>query len=161
MTHASSPQRPRLVLVCGLPGAGKTTLAKRLAREMPAVRLCPDEALVETGFGLFDEEARARVEEEQWDRAQDLLAGGASVILENGFWGREERDERRLRARELGAAVELRYLEVPLEELRRRMTTRNRAPGATPVDPALLGEWHTQFQAPTQPERDLFDPANL
>lgn len=40
--------------------------------------------------------------------AQDLLASGAVVILENGFWQRPERDEKRLRARELGVAELLR-----------------------------------------------------
>ena len=32
-----------LFLICGLPGAGKTTLAKQLERERPALRLTPDE----------------------------------------------------------------------------------------------------------------------
>lgn len=31
-----------LILVCGLPRAGKTTLAVRLARDLRAIRLCPD-----------------------------------------------------------------------------------------------------------------------
>jgi predicted kinase len=34
---------PRLLLMCGLPGSGKTTLATQLAAGLPAVRLCPDE----------------------------------------------------------------------------------------------------------------------
>lgn len=29
----------RLILLCGLPGSGKTTLAKRLTQAIPAVRL--------------------------------------------------------------------------------------------------------------------------
>lgn len=32
-----------LFLICGLPGAGKTTLAKQLENEYSAFRLCPDE----------------------------------------------------------------------------------------------------------------------
>jgi predicted kinase len=33
-----------LFLICGLPGAGKTTLAKEIELARPALRLCPDEA---------------------------------------------------------------------------------------------------------------------
>lgn len=36
-------RKPTLFLICGLPGAGKTTLAKRIARDRHALRLTPDE----------------------------------------------------------------------------------------------------------------------
>ncbi len=143
--------------MCGLPGAGKTTVAKRLERDMPAVRMCPDERLRESGLDLFDAAARALVEARQWVRAQALLAEGTSVILENGFWARAERDERRLRARELGAEVELRYLDVPLDELERRTAARSREPGEAHLTPAMLRDWNRLFEAPTQAELDLFD----
>jgi adenylate kinase family enzyme len=35
--------KPRLILMCGLPASGKTTLANRLADEISVIRLCTDE----------------------------------------------------------------------------------------------------------------------
>jgi predicted kinase len=34
---------PRLIIVCGLPGSGKTTLAKRLKGRLRAILFSPDE----------------------------------------------------------------------------------------------------------------------
>ncbi|HTL87027.1 MAG TPA: AAA family ATPase, partial [Acidimicrobiia bacterium] len=33
---------PRLILLCGLPGSGKTTVARELARSHRALRFSPD-----------------------------------------------------------------------------------------------------------------------
>src|ERR1017187_10476136 len=115
--------------MCGMPGSGKTTLARRLADELPALRLCGDEWMTHLGFGLNDEGARDRVEALFWEVAQQVLGLGQSVILESGFWLRSDRDEKRLGARALGALVELHYLDVPVDELWRRIARRNAEEG--------------------------------
>ena len=149
----------RLVLLCGLPGAGKTTLALRLERELPALRLCPDDWMTALGHDLFDDAARDVVEGLQWHLARRVLELGGTVILENGFWGRAEREERRAVARALGARVELRFLDAPLDELWRRIERRNRQPGwgAAPITRDQLEQWAPHFEPPDEAELALYD----
>jgi predicted kinase len=142
-----------LFLMCGLPGAGKTTRAKRLAEQVLAVRLCPDEWLESLGFDLFDEAPRERLEALFWRHAQDLLRLGQSVILESGFWLRADRDEKRLGARELGVRVELHYLTAPIEELARRVAGR----ATIGISSAMLEGYARLFQTPDAGELALFD----
>ena len=152
---------PRLILICGLPGSGKTTFAKELAPKVPAVRLSPDEWKHDLGIDYYDEQRRVQLENRLWQLGQELLTLGQSVILENGFWTREERDELRLAARTLGVPVELHYLEAPVEELWRRLALRNdeARPGAAPIEREDLEKWALQFEAPGAAERALFDEA--
>ncbi len=149
----------RLILICGLPGSGKTTFAKQLAAEVAAVRLSPDEWKHDLGIDYYDEPGRVRLENRLRRLAQELLALGQSVILENGFWAREERDDLRRAARTLGVAVELHYLEAPVEELWRRLELRNEEarPGAVPIKRVDLQQWALQFEAPDAAELALFD----
>ncbi|MGH7621326.1 MAG: AAA family ATPase [Gemmatimonadaceae bacterium] len=151
----------RLILVCGLPGSGKTTLAKQVASERRAVRLCPDEWKHDLGIDYYDEVMRVRLEERLRRLGFELLGIGQSVILEFGFWAREERDELRLGARALDVAVELHYLAAPVDELWRRLKIRNEEarPGTAPIKREDLETWAQQFEAPDAAEFALFDEA--
>src|SRR4051794_12059859 len=112
------------MLTCGLPAAGKTTLARQLAADRGALRLTQDEWLIALGSSPWDETTRERLDSELWRLAQDVLRLGVSVVVDFGLWARIERDEMRTVARELGVGVELHYLEVPTDELWRRIQAR-------------------------------------
>ena len=129
----------RLVLICGLPASGKSTLARQLAFKTPAVRLDKDGWATQLGADLWDDEFRVRLEHQLWLLTQDLLARGQSVILEWGHWARVERDEKRLGARALGVEVELHYLHAPLEELIERAERRNESADWT-ASPIVRGQ---------------------
>ena len=116
---------PTLHLVCGLPGSGKTTLAKRLEHELPALRLAPDEWMTRIVGDGSDEEKRAVVEAVQWDIAARVLSLGIDVILEFGFWSRSERDDFRSLASALASDTKLHFLDVPRDDLLKRLAQRN------------------------------------
>jgi predicted kinase len=153
----------RLIVVAGLPAAGKTTLALALEQDLHAVRLCADDWMTELGIDLFDESARTRVEQLQWRLAQRLLELAGVVVIEWGTWSRAERDALRERARALGAAVELRFLDASPSELWRRIDSRDRE--RTQASRALTLEdverWAAQIEAPDADELALYDPPRL
>jgi predicted kinase len=149
----------RLILTCGLPGAGKTKLATQLAADRSAVRFTKDEWLWALGSTPWDEPTREKVERELWRLAQEILRLGVSVVLDFGLWARIERDEMRSAARGLGVGVELHYLDVPTDELWRRIEARNSEPpwDSHPICRADLDGWLRVFQAPDAAELALFD----
>jgi predicted kinase len=146
---------PRLIVLCGLPGSGKTTLGKALESRLDAVRFSPDEWMDALSIDLYDEKRRAEIEGLQWKFSQQLLALGLTIIIEWGTWGKSERDTLRLRARALGAAVELHYLSASNEVLLERIQRRQRE--TPPIEQAMLHQWSTIFEAPTPEELELYD----
>jgi predicted kinase len=145
----------RLIIVCGLPGSGKTTHARQLQTGSRAIRLCPDEWMDALSLDIWDEDMREKIESLQWHLGQQFLDLGLTVIIEWGTWARDQRDALRLRARELGGAVELHYLSVPGEILLDRIQRRGMESPAVKREQLL--QWTSAFQAPTAEESALFD----
>lgn len=145
-------------LMVGLPCSGKTTLARTLEQTCAALRLTPDEWQARLfGNDVHDPAHDARhtqIEALLWEVAQRALVLGINVILDFGFWSRDEREAYRARAHALGARSELHVLAVSEEVLFRRLAQRNAHPSAGDVviPDAMLREWIALFQAPTPDE---------
>src|SRR5262249_13930186 len=110
------------------------------------------------GSSPWDATTQGRVEQVLWSLAQDILRLGLSVVLDFGLWARAERDDMRAAARALEVGVELHYVEVPIEELWRRIEARNADPpwASAPILRAHLDEWAQTFEAPDEAELALF-----
>ena len=147
-----------LHLMVGLPCSGKTILAQKLESEQSALRLTPDEWHVRL-FGQDAEEPEHDVrhkliETMLWNIANRALVLGTNVILDFGFWAREEREDFRLRAKQLGASSEVHFLDVSEDELMRRLAVRNSqlSQESFHIPEDTMKPWIAFFQRPTPDE---------
>jgi len=159
---------PTLYLTCGLPGAGKTSLAKTIEHGLSVLRLTGDDWMHRLYPGISTPEAelgpcRGRVEQLQWQIALQVLPLDCSVVVDWGVWSRAERDACREEARAAGARVVLCFLDVPFEQLWARVAHRNAARPADTFEISRndLLRWSELFEPPTDEELALYDPPGL
>jgi predicted kinase len=153
-------RQPTLFLTVGLPSTGKTTAARRIEVEHDALRLTKDEWV------------KALYGQENPPSAQDVIEGrlvdiglralelGATVVIDFGLWGRDERSALRQAAADRGVLVELLYFETTPAEQRRRLDQRQaEAPHTTwPMSDEELAEWAAAIDVPTAGELDGSEP---
>ncbi|MFI1096428.1 AAA family ATPase [Streptomyces sp. NPDC020917] len=147
-----------VVLMCGLPGAGKTTYARGLVRR-GYVRLSIDEAVwqrlggrdaglvLEAGeFDLLKEEVRR----EQRQELVALMRAGRDVVVDYSFWSRAARDDYKALIESHGCRWELVHLKSDPATLERRLAQRNAedGPNSVTVDAQLFHRYLTAFEEP-------------
>ena len=161
---ALAPRRPWLLLMHGLSGSGKTSLARGLSRQLPAVHLRSDierkrlaglpalsDAGAAPGAGLYAAAAGERTYGRLADGVRDALDGGQTVICDATFLGRARRARFRAIADEFGAPTVLLDCTAPDAELRRRLRARRATRSdASDADEAVL-DWQRAHSEPLRP----------
>jgi aminoglycoside phosphotransferase family enzyme/predicted kinase len=164
--RALAMQRPKLVLMSGLSGSGKTWMAQRLAPALRAVHLRSDierkrlaglPALARSGSALGKGLYGRRVTRAVYDRlaqcAADALAGGYTIIVDATFGLSTDRARFRALAAALGIDTWIVYCHATRKTLEARIRNRHeRANDPSEADIRVLDWQETQFTAPAPHE---------
>ena len=166
------------VAVGGLPGTGKTTVARAAAADIGGVvgaihwrsdvirkQLAGVSETTRLPSDSYTKEASDRVYGEMLRRAGETLAAGHPVILDATFTTEGERQAVEELARDRGVPFFGYWLEAPEGELRRRLAVRvGDASDATPAVLDLMRayktgaiHWHRLDAAAPEPGRRLLD----
>jgi predicted kinase len=149
-------------LISGLPCSGKTTYAKARVADMNAVHFALDYWLI-TAFGSYSIQSIGHEEHVRrvlacrkliWKSATGFLARGVDVILDDGFFFRDNRIQHIQQAKEIGAQAVIHYVQAPLEVLRNRIQKRN---ANLPtynflIEPSMLEIFAGLFEVPSPSE---------
>lgn len=154
----------KVILICGKICCGKSTYAERLRVEVNAVILSVDEIMLAL-FGLYagdrHDEYAAKTKKYLLDKSVEIIESGANVILDWGFWTKDERSSVKEFFTAKKIAHEFHYLDVNDKTWRVRLDKRNHAVSegkvnAYIVDENLAAKFDRIFQMPDREEIDMW-----
>ena len=161
----AAPAHPALLIMHGLSGSGKTTVAQDLLEALGAVRLRSDverkrlygiapQAHSDSApdAGLYTPAASERTYARLAELTRELLAARYPVIVDAAFLKREQRDRFATLARDAGARFLIAACTAPAETLRARVAARERE--ARDASEAGLAVLERQFATAEPPAPD-------
>lgn len=154
----SRERTPRVHLLAGLNGSGKTTYARHLQAYLPAVRFTLDEWMLRLHGLPYDHPAYPALAESCksliWDTAVQVLRADTDVVLDWNQWSRERRREWAAKTRAEGCEPVLHYIRVSLETAIAHATVRNAQTPAYAhiLDAAAVRHLASIFEEPDEDE---------
>lgn len=154
----------KVMLLCGKICSGKSYYANSLKEKHKAVLLSCDELLMELSLaelGDKHDETVEKVKEYLYKKSLEIAGAGADVILDFGFWSREERRKVSEYYKEHQTSYEWHYIDISEEAWRKNIRERNRKvlEGTDPsfyVDDGLLNKLSSLFEVPENDEIDIW-----
>lgn len=148
----------RIIALCGKLCAGKSTYARRLRDELPAVVLGSDELTLALPFE--HDVVYPIVRKYLFVKAVEIVRAGANAVLDFGFWSRADRDEARKFFAGAGLTLEFHFLAVSDSDWERNIAARNKnvrlgAENSYFVDEGLKAKCLRLFEAPDPGEMDI------
>lgn len=152
-----------LYFIMGATGAGKTTYALQLSRQLGAPYFAVDQWMKLlylpdlTGEISFEWaiERVTRCEDMIWEISAQMHRLGMPVVLELGMTTREMRHRHRARAANIKADYQIHFLDAPADLRWRRVQRRNEQQGESysfPVDRSMFDFVERQWEYPSQEE---------
>lgn len=150
---------PKVYLITGGTGAGKTTYALKLAQKTGGIRFSIDDWMT-TLFWMdspdpirhdWAMERIGRVESQIWETALQILSQGLPVVLDLGFTKAAHRHRFWELAKAAKAEPNLHWVDVPSEERWRRVKSRNADKGETfamDVPRSMFDFMESEWEAP-------------
>jgi predicted kinase len=153
---------PIVHLISGLPCSGKTTYATALRADVNGVLYSLDWWLI-TAFGKYAISSVGHEEHTRgvlacrgliWESAVELLRRSADVILDDGFFLRDNRIRHIGLAHSAGANVKIHFVDTPVDVVRTRLERRNAKlpPYNFHIDPETLSGFLGLFECPSHEE---------
>lgn len=130
---------PKVHLIEGPVGAGKSTFAKSLALRTNGIHIALDEWFVKlfspdrptADFIVWYAERKERLLELIWSHSRSILASGTDAILELGLVQQQSRIAFYQKAISEGAELKVYVLDAPKQVRRERVRRRNTEKGST------------------------------
>ena len=152
----------KVILICGKICSGKSTYAEQLRIQNNAVVLSTDEitlALFGQHCGDKHDDYVERTQNYLFNKSLELIEVGINVILDWGFWMKEERDYAREFYNSRNIECEFHYINISDETWNARLKKRNNAilAGTTSayyIDDNLAEKFAAIFEVPSEDEID-------
>lgn len=154
----------KVFMICGKLCSGKSTYAAGLRDTYGAVILSVDQIML----ALFGQHAGDKhddyvksTKKYLLDKSLEILQAGADVVLDWGFWTKEERRQTGEFFSSRNVEYEFHYIDVSPGEWRRRLDKRNREIAAGKndayyVDENLAAKFDSLFEQPERAEMDVW-----